>query len=162
MPRFYGVLEFGIDRFVQDSDVTGLDKGLVRKLEENSPVPSPTRRRIEAAIEKSIEQNRRLDLGSTASSSHLTEENEWETDMAEDVFFLRAASRTNASGDVYFTKKRGGDEVQERHITQEEWPEWIKADTPEWDGVKSTGGVRILNLEESRKVRAALKRQGKE
>ena len=40
-------------------DVTGLERGLVRKLEGNGSVPSLTRRRIEAAIEKSIEQEMR-------------------------------------------------------------------------------------------------------
>eukprot|EP00959_Pyramimonas_sp_CCMP1952_P057378 1197699-Pyramimonas_sp.AAC.1 len=86
---------------------------------------------------------------------------EWSDQVEEDIFFIKAASQSR-SEEVYFTEKRGGDEVTERDIPAEEWPEWITSDSTEWDGVKSTGGVRVLSLEESRNVREASTRQGKE
>ena len=63
--------------------------------------------------------------------------------------------------DTYLVKK-SSDEIQEHTITPEEWPLWQESDKAEWEGVLSTGGVRVLSLEASWRVRAALARQGKE
>ncbi len=86
---------------------------------------------------------------------------DWELEMEEDIFFIRSTTDFKCD-DVYFQKKKGGDEVKEHTITEEEWPRWREADKAEWDGVLSTGGIKPLSVEESDRVRRSLARQGKE
>ncbi|CAE7437016.1 RE1 [Symbiodinium sp. CCMP2592] len=50
-------------------------------------------------------------------------------------------------------KARGQGEVYAHEIKEDEWPEWRKTDKGEWDKVLGTGAIRILDLEESRKIR---------
>eukprot|EP00959_Pyramimonas_sp_CCMP1952_P254940 5324505-Pyramimonas_sp.AAC.1 len=51
-------------------EVTGLRQGLIRKLEEEAQGgPEVTRRRIEAAIQRAVEQNERMDLGHRATGA---------------------------------------------------------------------------------------------
>eukprot|EP00959_Pyramimonas_sp_CCMP1952_P409006 8571353-Pyramimonas_sp.AAC.1 len=129
-------------------EISGQSRGLVRKLEEEPQGgPSTTKRRIEAAIAQAVARNQQLDLGNRrppAADERMSDQNEdlmtidWEKELEEDIYFIQAAGK-GAEEDDYFTKKRGGDEVLERSITKEEWPEWNKSDATEWDGVLSTG-----------------------
>ena len=59
-------------------------------------------------------------------------------------------------------KKRGEGEVFSHEIPAEEWPAWVQQDTEEFEKIVKSGGLRVLSVEESRKVRQALKEQGKE
>ena len=59
-------------------------------------------------------------------------------------------------------KKRGEGEVFPHEIPAEEWPEWTKEDTEEFQKIVKSGALRVLSLEESRAVTAQLKAEGKE
>ena len=50
-------------------------------------------------------------------------------------------------------KARGQGEVFEHEIRPEEWPEWRKTDKGEWDKIVDTGAIKVLSLEESRRIR---------
>ena len=57
--------------------------------------------------------------------------------------------------------KKGSNELKEEDISQEEWPEWKKADEEEWKKVLATGAVRVLSEEESEEITRQLKETGK-
>ena len=59
-------------------------------------------------------------------------------------------------------RKRGADEVVMSRESEEDKVLWKIADAAEWQKVVSSGAVRLLDLEESRKVRSDLRREGKE
>ena len=50
-------------------------------------------------------------------------------------------------------KARGQGEVFEHEIKGEEWKEWRKTDLGEWNKVLETGAIKVLSLEESRRIR---------
>ncbi|CAE7781262.1 ankrd29 [Symbiodinium sp. CCMP2456] len=51
-------------------------------------------------------------------------------------------------------KNRGQGEVFEHEIKAEEWPGWRISDKQEWDKVAQTNAVKVLSVEESRRIRA--------
>lgn len=53
--------------------------------------------------------------------------------------------------------KKGSDEVDEKNITEEEWPRWRIADGDEWKKVFNTGAVKPLTPEESLEVENQLR-----
>ena len=55
--------------------------------------------------------------------------------------------------DFMVAKARGQGEVFEHEIKPEEWPEWRKTDKGEWDKIVDTGAIKVLSLEESRRIR---------
>ena len=59
-------------------------------------------------------------------------------------------------------RKRGADEVVMSRESEEDKVQWKIADAAEWQKVVSSGAVRLLSLEESRKVRSDLQKEGKE
>ncbi|CAE7227250.1 RE1 [Symbiodinium sp. CCMP2592] len=64
--------------------------------------------------------------------------------------------------DAFASKPRGQGEVFDHEIKPEDRPEWDESDLQEWQKVKSTGAIRVLSLDESRKVRAELAVAGKQ
>ena len=58
-------------------------------------------------------------------------------------------------------KPRGQGEIFDHEIKAEDRPAWREVDLQEWNKVSSTGAVRVLDLEESRAVRAKLQADGK-
>ena len=63
---------------------------------------------------------------------------------------------------VLATEKKGQDTVNLQEENEESRGEWKKADKAEWDKIMGGSAVRMLTLEESRKVRRELKEQRKE
>ena len=57
--------------------------------------------------------------------------------------------------------KKGSDEVDEKSITEEEWPKWRVADGDEWTKVLNTGAVKLLSPEESLEVEDQLRKAKK-
>ncbi|OLQ01608.1 putative transposon protein [Symbiodinium microadriaticum] len=51
-------------------------------------------------------------------------------------------------------KNRGQGEVFEHEIKAEDWPGWRISDRQEWDKVAQTNAVKVLSVEESRRIRA--------
>lgn len=58
-------------------------------------------------------------------------------------------------------KKRGEGEVFPHEISPEEWPAWRIQDQEEFSKIVESGALRVLSLEESRKVRKELEATGK-
>ena len=77
------------------------------------------------------------------------------TEFKVDQHFLQCHAEGNQK------KKRGEGEVFPHEISSEEWPEWVKQDKEEFDKVVNSGGLKILSVEESRRVKEELKQQGK-
>ena len=49
----------------------------------------------------------------------------------------------------FAAKKTSSDEVNERDIPEEEWPQWHVADAEEWSKIEGSPAVRVLSLAES-------------
>ena len=62
--------------------------------------------------------------------------------------------------EVFAAKKTGSDEVNERDIPEEEWPEWRQADAEEWAKIEASGAVRVLSPQESARVLQELAAKG--
>ncbi|CAE7242722.1 engB [Symbiodinium sp. CCMP2592] len=60
-----------------------------------------------------------------------------------------------------FAVKKGGDEIAEKDIKPEDWPEWKAEDAKEWSKIESSGAVRVLSPEESKAVIEQLTKEGK-
>ena len=58
-------------------------------------------------------------------------------------------------------KPRGQGEIFDHEIKEEDRPGWRETDLQEWSKVVATGAVRVLDVKESREVRAGLAAQGK-
>ncbi|CAE7762188.1 RE1, partial [Symbiodinium sp. CCMP2456] len=58
-------------------------------------------------------------------------------------------------------KPRGQGEIFDHEIKAEDRPGWRETDLQEWSKVVSTGAVRVLDVKESREVRAKLEAEGK-
>ena len=58
-------------------------------------------------------------------------------------------------------QKRGEGEVFPHEIADSEWPEWVIEDKAEFDKIVQSGALKVLSLEESRRVREELKKDGK-
>ena len=58
-------------------------------------------------------------------------------------------------------EKRRSDDVDMRRESAKDLKEWKVADLEEWKKMTSTPAVRVLDVEESRKVRNSLKKEGK-
>ena len=56
-------------------------------------------------------------------------------------------------------KARGQGEVFAHEIKGEEWKEWRKTDLSEWNKVTETGAIKVLSLEESRKIRNSAEKE---
>lgn len=78
------------------------------------------------------------------------------TEFPVDAHFLVAASKEAGP-----KKKRGEGEVFPHEIPESEWPEWRKQDEEEFRKIVESGALRILSVEESRKVRKDLAAAGK-
>ena len=57
-------------------------------------------------------------------------------------------------------QKAASDEVAERDIPAEEWPDWRQADAEEWAKIEASGAVKVLMPERSREVCAELAASG--
>lgn len=57
-------------------------------------------------------------------------------------------------------KKRGEGEVFPHEIPQCKWPAWEVEDRAEFEKIVKSGALRILSLEESRRITAQLKQDG--
>ena len=75
--------------------------------------------------------------------------------------FYRVQFWTCESGNLAGGKPRGQGEIFDHEIKAEDRPAWREVDLQEWNKVSSTGAVRVLDLEESRAVRAKLQADGK-
>ena len=53
------------------------------------------------------------------------------------------------SPEAFAAKKLNSDEVLERNIPEEEWPQWHAADAEEWAKIEGSPAVRVLSLAES-------------
>ena len=63
--------------------------------------------------------------------------------------------------EVMMAEKRRTDDVDMRRESAKDLEEWKDFDLAEWEKVVQSGAVRVLSLEESRKIHEDLKRQGK-
>ena len=67
--------------------------------------------------------------------------------------------------EVWAAEKKGGgnlsQEVDLREESREDQEEWKAADLSEWTKIKESGAIKVLSLEESRKVTKALQEEGK-
>ena len=63
--------------------------------------------------------------------------------------------------EVYVAKKTASDEVKEKDISEEEWPEWRKTDAEEWEKVLGSGAVVLRTPQQSRAIWKELEREGK-
>ena len=63
--------------------------------------------------------------------------------QAEYVFHAETAT---------FAVKKGSDEIAEKDIAPADWPEWHVEDAKEWAKIEASGAVRVLSVEESRRV----------
>eukprot|EP00435_Cladocopium_sp_Y103_P053328 s859_g17.t1 len=63
--------------------------------------------------------------------------------------------------DLSLVASKSSDEVHEKDISSEEWPEWQVADGEEWAKVASTNAVKALSVEESTDVEQQLKEAGR-
>ena len=72
--------------------------------------------------------------------------------QAEYVFHAETAT---------FAVKKGSDEIAEKDIVPADWPEWRVEDAKEWAKVEASGAVRVLSVEESRRVVQDLTLEGK-
>ncbi|CAE7879428.1 Kcnh5, partial [Symbiodinium microadriaticum] len=72
--------------------------------------------------------------------------------QTEYVFHAEAAT---------FAVKKGSDEIAEKDIAPADWPEWRVEDAKEWAKIEASGAVRVLSVEESRRVVQDLTREGK-
>ena len=63
--------------------------------------------------------------------------------------------------EVLATEKRRSDDVDMRKESAKDLKEWKVADLEEWKKMTSTLAVRVLDVEESRRVRETLKKEGK-
>ncbi|CAE7827253.1 RE2, partial [Symbiodinium necroappetens] len=73
-------------------------------------------------------------------------------DVQEYVFHTESAT---------FAVKKNTDEIAEKDIRPEDWPEWRVEDAKEWSKIEASGAVRVLSVEESRKVVESLTLEGK-
>ena len=82
------------------------------------------------------------------------------TEFEIDMHYLAEApdKKTPSPG---FKKKRGEGEVFPHEIPAEEWPEWRKQDTEEFQKIVNSGALKVLSVEESQEVWRRLKREGK-
>ena len=55
--------------------------------------------------------------------------------------------------------KKGSDEIAEKDIAPADWPEWRVEDAKEWAKIEASGAVRVLSVEESRRVVQDLTRE---
>lgn len=80
-------------------------------------------------------------------------------------FFVKKEALRREEGEpfnVLATEKKGQDTVDLREETEESREEWKKADRSEWDKIIGGSAVKMLTLEESRKIRQDLKQCHKE
>ncbi len=84
------------------------------------------------------------------------------TEFEVDCHFLKGYEESLSKGQGKGgKKKRGEGEIFEHEIPKEEWPEWVNQDREEFEKIVKSGGLRILSLEESRKVKERLRIEGK-
>ena len=62
---------------------------------------------------------------------------------------------------THLVASKSSDEVHEKDIKPEEWPEWQVADGEEWNKVASTNAVKALSVEESMEIEKQLKEAGR-
>eukprot|EP00435_Cladocopium_sp_Y103_P039402 s1944_g10.t1 len=79
------------------------------------------------------------------------------TEFEVDEHFLQQSSQTGGPS----KKKRGEGEVFPHEISAEEWPMWREEDKAEFEKIVASGALRVLSVEESRKVKQELEAQGK-
>ncbi|CAE7241405.1 RE1 [Symbiodinium sp. CCMP2456] len=58
--------------------------------------------------------------------------------------------------------KMATDEVNERSISPEEWEGWKQTDAEEWAKLQASGAVKVLSVEDSKKVIDQLTREGRQ
>ncbi|CAE7818610.1 RE1 [Symbiodinium sp. CCMP2592] len=63
--------------------------------------------------------------------------------------------------EAFASKPRGQGEVFDHEIKPEDRPKWDESDLQEWQKVEATGAIRVLSVEESKKVKAELAASGK-
>ena len=84
------------------------------------------------------------------------QESNWWTGKTE--FTVKAGGAL----EVWAAAKKGQDEVDLRKESPESLEKWKVADAAEWEKMASSGAVKVLSVEESRKVRAKLKETNQE
>ncbi len=127
---------------------------------EESPIPMRglKKRRVTRRLEGGVEEKINTDEWSLFSKGE--EKFGWWKGITEfdvDPHFLQAA--TEAGGGA--KKKRGEGEVFPHEIEKEEWPFWEEQDKEEFGKIVASGALRVLSVEESRKVKERLKRENK-
>ena len=63
---------------------------------------------------------------------------------------------------VWAASKGAEEDIDLKKLSEKDQAEWRVADAAEWNKVAQSGGVKVLSLEESRAVRAKLRKEGKE
>ena len=80
------------------------------------------------------------------------------TEFKVDAYYMQQGQRLSDAA----KKKRGEGEVFSHEIPEDEWPEWVAQDTAEFQKIVDSGGLKILSIEESRRIKEELKRDGKQ
>lgn len=91
----------------------------------------------------------------------VTTNHSWWTGTTTFEVKTKASQEEVEAMSVLAVEKRRSDDVDMRRESPKDLEEWKVADLEEWKKMTSTPAVRVLDVEESRKVRNSLKKEGK-
>lgn len=125
--------------------------------------------------EGSLQSQRKTCVEFTGGSRERKEEEDswrWRAKMKEShwwkgqtIFYFnkQEVSQGQIEGPAaYVVQRKGQDEVDPKNEDPEGQARWKESDLAEWNKVVNSGAVEVLSLEESRRIRAELRHQGRE